>query len=99
MLDFLDDLDGDLKKALLVQLRNLSFIGAVGFVSGVISGKTIFSPFIAVFNPIVLTVVIGLAGTMTPATQVVSDPGSTRYRLHAFLWDAHRAVFQECSGR
>jgi len=54
----------------------LSFIGAVGFASGVISGKTIFSPFIAVFNPVVLTVVIGLAGTMTPAIRMFLIPAA-----------------------
>jgi len=54
----------------------LSFIGAIGFASGVISGKTIFSPFIALFNPVVLTVVIGLVGTMTPAIQVFLIPAA-----------------------
>ena len=54
----------------------LCFIGAVGFISGVISGRTIFSPFIAVFNPVVLTVVVGLTGSMTPTMQVFLIPAA-----------------------
>jgi hypothetical protein len=54
----------------------LSLIGAVGFASGVVSGKTIFSPFIAVCNPVVLTVCVGLAGTVTPAIRVFLVPAA-----------------------
>jgi hypothetical protein len=63
----------------------LSLIGAVGFASGALSGKTIFSPCIAVFNPLVLAVVIGLAGAMTPAMRVFLVPAAPNIAYMLFF--------------
>lgn len=54
----------------------LSCTGSVGFAAGVASGKSILPRFISIFNPVVLTACVGLAGSATPMLRAFLIPAS-----------------------
>ncbi len=53
-----------------------SCVGSVGFLWGVARGKSRLPRFISVFNPVVLTVCVGLAGIATPMLRVFLIPAA-----------------------
>lgn len=70
----------------------LSVIGAIGFAIGVVFGKTIFSRFIAAFNPVLLTLCIGIAGSSTPLLQVFLIPAAPNI-AHALFFGMITLLF------
>jgi hypothetical protein len=54
----------------------LSFIGSVGFARGVASGNSILPRYISIFNPVVLTACVVLAGAATPMLQAFLIPAA-----------------------